>query len=70
MATVIKSRARKLSAVGKPGVSYANYATPGLLENKHVVVRIDELIIRLTFDEARRLVKDINHYVENPEYNK
>lgn len=59
MATIIKRNARKLTAVGKPMVGYANYSVPGLFQSKHMTMFIGDHILRFEWDDLNGLIEEM-----------
>lgn len=63
MAVLVKNRARKPKAVAEwVTVGYGNFASVGLLTNKHVSLQIGEFTLRIELEQAREVAKRIISY--------
>lgn len=71
MAVLQKARGRKAVVVSAVGVSYGNYAVPGLHQNKHVCLMMNgnpdagtkSHYLKMNFTEAERVANDILMYI-------
>lgn len=64
MGVLWKARARKAAAGGYVTVGYGNFPVAGLLKNKHVALTIGEYVLRMNYDEAERVFKQVSEYLE------
>lgn len=64
MATVITRNARKVRSCGPVDVGYVNISYPMMLTRKHITLQIGDEIIRIDWNEAPNVVKQMTKYLE------